>query len=92
MRTKNEPCIAFKFDFLNYILYNVKELTSTLMKYYEKVNTMELAKKYNLYINDQSAHLEKIRVSLFPFNRHWPGFQRPLNQTEVTAFASFDLV
>ena len=52
---------------------------------------MELAKKYNVYINEQPAHLEKIRVSLYPFNRHWPGFQRPLNQTEVTAFVSFDL-
>lgn len=52
---------------------------------------MEFAKKYSVYINDKPAQLEKIRVSLYPFNRHWPGFQRPLDQTEVTAFASFDL-
>lgn len=52
---------------------------------------MELAKKYSVFINDKPAKLEKIRVSLYPFNRNWPGFQRPLDQTEVTAFASFDL-
>lgn len=52
---------------------------------------MELIKKYRVYINNAPVTLEKARVSRFPFNRHWPGYQRSLDQTEVTAFASFDL-
>lgn len=52
---------------------------------------MELAKKYSVFVNDTPAKLEKVRVSRYPFNRNWPGFQRPLDQTEVTAFVSFDL-
>ena len=52
---------------------------------------MELTKKYTVYLGGKPVQLEKIRVSRFPLNRNWPGFQRPLDQTEVTAFASFDL-
>ena len=52
---------------------------------------MELTKKYHVYINEAPAPLEKARVSKFPFNRHWPGYQRPFDQTEVTAFTSFDV-
>lgn len=52
---------------------------------------MEFIKNYKVYISGEQIALEKARVSRFPFNRHWPGYQRSLDQTEVTAFASFDI-
>jgi len=48
-------------------------------------------KEYHVFVNELPLPLEAARVSRFPFNRNWPGFQRPLDQTEVTGFASFDL-
>ena len=52
---------------------------------------MNLVKHYSVFINEKSVPVELARVSRFPFNRHWPGHQRPLNQTEVTGFVSFDV-
>ena len=50
---------------------------------------MNLCKNYRLYIDGRPHPVEKARVSRFPLNRNWPGHQRPLEQTEVTGFASF---
>ena len=51
---------------------------------------MDLSRHYRLFVNEKEVGLQPARVSKMPFNRHWPGYQRSLDQTEVTAFASFD--
>jgi len=48
-------------------------------------------KTYSVFLNGESAKPEKARVSLMPFNRHWPGYQRKTEQTEVVDFYSFDI-
>ncbi|MBQ5972864.1 MAG: hypothetical protein IJL69_01575, partial [Oscillospiraceae bacterium] len=35
--------------------------------------------------------LHAARVSAWPINRRWPGFQRPQSQTETVGFAGFEL-
>lgn len=42
-------------------------------------------------LNGIPLTIHKARVSAFPMNRVWEGDQRPLNQTEMTDFISFDL-
>lgn len=51
-----------------------------------------MERNYELYVNGHRRALQQMRVSIMPFNRHWPGHQRTLDQTEVTAFASFEFV
>lgn len=46
---------------------------------------------YAVCENGRRIALQSIRVSAVPYNRIWPGRQRPLNQTRMANFVSFDL-
>ena len=45
---------------------------------------------YSVEINSKPVLCEFARVSAMPFNMPWPGHQRDLNQTEESAFISFE--
>ena len=42
---------------------------------------------YTLRVNGQAVPVYFCRVSAMPFNQVWPGYQRPLDQTELAGFA-----
>ncbi len=44
---------------------------------------------FKIKLNGEEAETFSARVSAIPFNCTWPGHQRPLEQTEETAFLSF---
>jgi len=46
---------------------------------------------YTVQIDGQPVFVHPARVSALPVNQVWPGYQRPLDQTEMAAFAYFDL-
>ena len=46
---------------------------------------------YSVKINGKEVPLDRARVSKVPFNRRWPGHQRPLDQTEEINFLSLSL-
>lgn len=41
-------------------------------------------------IDGQSVPVWECRVSAIPFNRIWPGYQRPLEQTELAGFVTWE--
>jgi len=52
---------------------------------------MNINEKYAIYVAQKRVFAEEARVSKMPFNRHWPGYQRPLDQTLISGFVSFDI-
>ncbi len=43
---------------------------------------------YEITVNGQAAYPLKTRVSAMPFNRLWPGQQRPIEQSELASYLS----
>ncbi|MGA2658782.1 MAG: hypothetical protein ABSH34_14865, partial [Verrucomicrobiota bacterium] len=46
-----------------------------------------LCEDYTLRVNGQPVPVYACRVSAVPFNQVWPGYQRPVDQTELAGFA-----
>jgi hypothetical protein len=46
---------------------------------------------YTVAINGQRVFVHQARVSAQPINQVWQGYQRPLEQTEMAAFATWDM-
>lgn len=49
----------------------------------------EISADYEILLNGEKVEAVYTRVSAMPFNRYWPGKQRPLNQTELASYISF---
>lgn len=50
----------------------------------------EISDDFSITLNNNKASAVKTRVSAMPFNRSWPGKQRPLEQTEIASYISFE--
>ncbi|HEY3320725.1 MAG TPA: glycosyl hydrolase family 28 protein [Planctomycetota bacterium] len=50
-----------------------------------------LSEDYQLTVAGQPVPVYACRVSAVPLNQVWPGYQRPLDQTELAAFACWDM-
>jgi hypothetical protein len=50
-----------------------------------------LSEEYQLHVNGVAVPVYACRVSAVPFNQVWPGYQRPLDQTELAGFACWDM-
>jgi len=51
----------------------------------------KLSEDYTLRINGQSVPVYNCRVSAEPMNQVWPGYQRPMEQTELASFAYWEM-
>lgn len=49
-----------------------------------------LSEDYTLTANEVPVPVYSCRVSAVPLNQVWPGYQRPLDQTELASFGYFD--
>ena len=45
---------------------------------------------FEMSVNNKPVFVYQARVSKYPINQVWPGYQRPINQTEIASFAYFD--
>jgi len=45
---------------------------------------------FSLKVNDREVFVYQARVSAWPINQVWPGYQRPVDQTEMASFSYFD--
>lgn len=46
---------------------------------------------FELNVNGNPVFVYQARVSKYPINQIWPGYQRPVEQTEIASFAYFDI-
>jgi len=46
---------------------------------------------FEMLVDGKPAFVYQARVSRLPVNQIWPGYQRPVSQTEIASFAYFDL-
>jgi hypothetical protein len=46
---------------------------------------------FEMFVNDKPVFVYQARVSKYPINQIWPGYQRPKDQTEIASFAYFDI-
>ena len=53
---------------------------------YPVVATEPFCEDYSVKVNGQAVALHSARVSAVPFNRRWPGHQRPMEQSEAVQF------
>lgn len=54
-------------------------------------NGEEASDDYLVKVNGKYVFVYRARVSAFPLNQIWPGYQRPLEQTEIASFAYWDM-
>ena len=51
----------------------------------------KLSEDFELKVAGLPVPVYQCRVSAMPFNQAWPGYQRPLDQTELAGFASWHM-
>ncbi len=51
---------------------------------------LEKSQDYKVFIDENEIEVRNIRVSAYPINQIYKGYQRPIEQTEIAGLASFD--
>jgi hypothetical protein len=62
-------------------------MAGATVKVYPAPAEEKLSEDFGLTVSGQPVPVYSCRVSAIPFNRLWPGHQRPLEQTELASFA-----
>jgi hypothetical protein len=57
---------------------------------YEGPEQEKKSEDFKMFVDTRPVFIYQARVSKYPINQIWPGYQRPKNQTEIASFAYFD--
>ncbi len=49
---------------------------------------LPISKDYKVYVNGTEVPVYTCRISEYPFNSYYPGYQRPIDQTEIVSFVN----
>lgn len=60
------------------------------VKLYPAPEGEQAAPDWSVTVNGKPVFVYMARVSAMPFNQVWPGYQRPIDQTELAGFAYWD--
>ncbi|MFC1713391.1 glycosyl hydrolase family 28 protein [Candidatus Poribacteria bacterium] len=60
-------------------------------KIYPQTGDENPSEDYSVSVNGTAIFVYRARVSAVPFNQVWPGYQRPMDQTEMASFAYWDM-
>lgn len=47
-----------------------------------------LSADYRVFAKGEEIPVYTCRISRYPFNTYWPGYQRPIEQSEVASFVN----
>jgi hypothetical protein len=61
------------------------------VKIYPQIGDENPSEDYSVSVNGKPIFVYRARVSAVPFNQVWPGYQRPIEQTEMASFAYWDM-
>ncbi|MBE6637024.1 MAG: hypothetical protein E7618_04395 [Ruminococcaceae bacterium] len=69
---------------------NPSEELASILRISEAPEGEAVCDLFHVTINGEEADVFSARASAYPYNRGWPGYQRPLDQTEMTGFVSYE--
>jgi len=58
--------------------------------FYDSPELEKVSNDFEMFVNNKPIFIYQARVSKYPINQIWPGYQRPLDQTEIASFTYFD--
>jgi hypothetical protein len=58
---------------------------------YDAPETEKKSDDFEIFVNDKPVFVYQARVSKYPVNQIWPGYQRPVSQTELASYSYFDV-
>lgn len=68
-----------------------KFMDNSKVKVYSQPGEEIPSSDFSVSVNGKSVFVYSARVSAVPLNQVWPGYQRPLDQTEIASFAYWDM-
>ena len=77
------------FKILSLLLAGILSGCSQVVIYPEPEGE-EVSPDFKVKVNGKAAFVYQARVSAYPENQVWPGYQRPVEQTEQASFCYFD--
>jgi hypothetical protein len=72
------------------VIFACSKINDTTVILYDAPQEESVSSDYEMYVNGKQVFVYQARASKYPINQIWPGYQRPIEQTEIVSFSYFD--